>query len=140
MTDLASLSDGWLLIKVVGGLFFVIAALNQASATWFRFRPPVQTVSPQPLVVSPEKRFVERAEFESAIEQTRRERDQIHAKIGGVERGLAEKLESLRNEVHQMELRILKAGEDRATSTHDRINDVLAAVSELRGEMNAEKA
>lgn len=32
---------------------------------------------------------------------------------------------------------ILKTGEERAGKTHDRINEVLAAVAELRGQVNA---
>lgn len=41
----------------------------------------------------------------------------------------------LRHEMREDRETILKAGEERAVKIHDRINDVLAAVSEVKGEI-----
>lgn len=54
---------------------------------------------------------------------------------------LAEKVDSrfedLRQELKQSETRITSKGEERVIKVHDRINEVLSAVSEVRGELNA---
>lgn len=48
-----------------------------------------------------------------------------------------DKFEALRVELQEDKTEILRAGEARVVKLHDRINDVLAAVSELRGEVHA---
>jgi hypothetical protein len=48
-----------------------------------------------------------------------------------------DKFESLRVELQEDKTEILRAGEARVVKLHDRINEVLSAVSELRGEVHA---
>ncbi len=65
-----------------------------------------------------------RAEFAAHVIVNREAHQQIHDRIEGV-----------KGEIHGMELRLNHASEERAKLTHDRVNAVLEAVSELRGEM-----
>jgi uncharacterized membrane protein YqjE len=51
-----------------------------------------------------------------------------------------DKFESLRVELQEDKTEILRAGEARVVKLHDRINEVLSAVSELRGEVHANRA
>lgn len=46
-------------------------------------------------------------------------------------------LEDLQRELHMMENRITDAGEKRAVALHERTNEILSAVSELRGRFEA---
>lgn len=48
-------------------------------------------------------------------------------------------LRDLQRDLHAMENRITEAGEKRAVSIHDRTNDILEAVSELRGRFDSMK-
>lgn len=62
---------------------------------------------------------------------TRREVQQLEQRVDRTESAIAD----LRQDVHQMESRLSAAGEKRAADIHDRINEVLAAVAEMRGEL-----
>lgn len=48
-----------------------------------------------------------------------------------------EALKDLQRELHNMENRITEAGEKRAIAIHERTNQILEAVSELRGRFDA---
>lgn len=82
------------------------------------------------------EKFVLKTDFDAHVAANAETHDGIFRKIGGVERGVGEKLERIRSEMHDMELRLTKHGEERAEKTHNRINEVLSAVSELRGQVN----
>lgn len=50
-----------------------------------------------------------------------------------------DKFELLRTEIAEDKNEMMKAGEARVIKVHDRINDVLAAVSELKGEVHSNR-
>jgi len=81
-----------------------------------------------------------KVEFERHIENNRQEHAQMFAKIGGIERGANEKIERL-NEIlmERLDAKFTEAArQDRESreKIHDRINQVLAAVSRLEGRLN----
>ena len=84
---------------------------------------------PQPFEVTKAKQYVHKDAFDKFAEENRYEHENLFSKIGGVERGarahLDVKLDNMQRESND--------GRDKL---HDRINDVLAAVSELRGTVN----
>lgn len=61
--------------------------------------------------------------------------DAIARRVDMVER----QIEAMRSELKDDKTEILKAGEDRAEKLHNRINDVLQAVSQMRGELHARR-
>jgi hypothetical protein len=73
--------------------------------------------------------FVPQAAFDRFVDENRREHENIFSKMGGVERGARAHLDS---KLETMQ----KASEQGRDKLHDRINDVLSAVSELRGTVN----
>lgn len=62
---------------------------------------------------------------------TRREVQQLEQRVDRTEAAITD----LRTDVHSMEGRLSAAGEKRAADLHERINEVLAAVAEMRGEL-----
>jgi hypothetical protein len=97
--------------------------------------PQPRSITPQPLQVQGVDRFVEKSTFDRALQKNDEEHKQIFAKINGSDRGVHQQFEAVRKEMHEMELRITSCGEERTTKVHDRVNQVLEAVSELRGEI-----
>lgn len=63
---------------------------------------------------------------------TRRELQELALRV-------EDKFEALRVELQEDKTEILRAGEARVVKLHDRCNEILAAVSELRGEMHARR-
>lgn len=55
---------------------------------------------------------------------------------GASRRGIYNEVESVRKEMVDMERRINKADEDRTTGLHNRLNEILAEVSEIRGRIS----
>ena len=53
----------------------------------------------------------------------------------GSRKGIYEKIEAVREEMAEMERRLNAADESRTEGVHDRVNQILEAVGELRGEM-----
>jgi hypothetical protein len=84
---------------------------------------PMELVK-QPLRVQFEKEFLTREEHRGICTRLEERTSALEARMTRVER----KMESDKAE-------IIKAGEDRADKIHERINIVLAAVSELKGEI-----
>lgn len=75
---------------------------------------------------------------------TRREVQALEAKVKSDAEANARRmdktekaLEELHRELHMMENRITEAGEKRAVALHERTNEILSAVSELRGRFEA---
>ena len=124
---------------------FVLMLANQA----FRLKERLlgekspQQIFPQPLDVRPVRDPVSREYCDSnyhastrrikAIEQElselRTERRESAAK-------LEEKIETVSREIPEMERRLNAANEARVEKVHNRINEVLGEVRELRGEVN----
>lgn len=74
-------------------------------------------------------RFASKTEVSELRRVNNDEHNAIHAKIGGVERGITQRIEARLLEMQ-------RESNDGRDKLHDRINDVLAAVSELRGTVN----
>lgn len=66
-----------------------------------------------------------KADFEAHEEWNRREHENLFSKIGGVERGAQSKLEDAIN-----------SGNVSREKLHERINDLLAAISRLQGRLS----
>jgi len=92
-------------------------------------RPEPREIVNQPLEISKaQKRF--NREFEDARHAEIDRRMNMH------EAQIRELQEKLSEELPEIERRINQSGEDRATGIHERVNEVLAAVSEVKGELN----
>lgn len=72
--------------------------------------------------------FVPQTAFDKFVDENRREHENLFSKIGGVERGSRQHLDAALFEMQ-------RSSEQSREKLHERINDVLSAVSELRGEM-----
>jgi predicted nuclease with TOPRIM domain len=68
---------------------------------------------------------------------TRRELNNLAEKVESKFEALRGELQELRGEMQEDKNEIVKSGETRVVKLHDRINEVLSAVSELRGEVHA---
>ena len=78
-------------------------------------------------------------EFERHVESNRQEHAQLATKLSGVERGWAEKLgvveHGLAREMQEMERRLNAADEERTHALHNRVNEILGEMREIRGEL-----
>lgn len=83
---------------------------------------------PQPLRVEAAEKFVGHKEFQAHVEWNLREHENLFRKIGGVERGHAEKMDQKFSELQ----RSTEAGREKL---HERINEILGEVRELKGEI-----
>lgn len=61
----------------------------------------------------------------------------VASDLSALETKVDEGLTRLSDELRASETRITTKGEERVVKVHDRINEVLSAVSEVRGELNA---
>jgi hypothetical protein len=73
---------------------------------------------------------------------TRREMQSLEAKVIADKAAMDQRLtrmedhlDAVQRDIHQMENRITAAGETRAEGIHERINQILSAVSEVRGQI-----
>ena len=103
------------------------------------------SVGPQPFVVQAAQEFITKKECEKhhasietqlAFLNGQRVTDAKDA--AGSRKGIYTELEGVRKEMVEMERRINKADEDRTTGLHNRLNEILSEVSEVRGAMNAQ--
>jgi restriction endonuclease Mrr len=93
----------------------IVAIVNQGMGLFTKFKPQMIQLAEQ---------FVSRSSFHKHAELNRQAHDKIEARVAALER----KLEDDKDE-------IIKAGEDRATKIHDRINVAIVQIGELRGEV-----
>lgn len=81
----------------------------------------------------------EQREFEKHVEWNRREHENLFSKIGGVERGSLARMDSISREwrsfVEGSMAELIKSNNEGRSKLHDRINTILAEVSEIRGEL-----
>lgn len=112
-------SVGWVCVILVA----VITGLNQGIGFFrsLKDNPPPAEVARESAAT-----FATKTEFNQHVEWNRREHENLFAKVGGVERGVAERLGSRLTEIEH------KADASRE-KLHDRINEILASVSEVRG-------
>lgn len=78
----------------------------------------------QPLVVDLKKEFATKEELRMHREEIIREQNKLEQRMAHLERKMDDD-----------KIEIIKAGELRVVALHNRINDVLQGVSELRGEL-----
>lgn len=141
-------------------LFAIVAGTKACFDLVDRFRGKQQQISPQPLDVRMVSEFVKkeecaarhaasaqiaagireevtvlRAERKQDVDIAARSRKALYEKIDEAKAEMSQRIESVRNDVTEMEHRMNSAGEARMDKVHERINDVLEAVSELRGEV-----
>jgi len=108
--------------------FFLVAGLRQCLALADRLRGRRTEIAPQPLVVQPAREWVSRADCHDL-------RAALAQRLGKAEAELQE-LRDRRREDHQ---EVLRAGEERATRIHQRIDALGLKLTEelgvLRGEL-----
>ena len=112
---------GWLIVALAALVVILNNGLKLADR--MKGKPPASQVAAE----SAEK-FVSKPEFREHVHRSDVEHQNIWKKLGGLERGLGAEMKA-------MELRIQESDEHRSEKLHDRVNEVLAAVSELRGAM-----
>lgn len=64
---------------------------------------------------------------------------EINRRLGGHDLDIRSLQQKLETELPEMERRLNEKGEERASDTHTRINSILEAVGELRGEVRANR-
>ena len=125
MIAAGEIPDPVALAGFLGCLFFLVAGINAVMKVVDRMRdkPPAGEVAKHT------------AEFYATKEQLKdhvsadfQEHSNLWAKIGGLERGL-------RGDLQETERRIVASAEAGRENLHGRINEVLAAVSEVKGEI-----
>lgn len=126
------LSVGWILLTLAA-----LAGAMVGLERWVRRmagRPDNErTLGGQPIEVRPAANYITRDELD-------RTRLSIIERVGRLESdvtNITAELARFRGELHATETRINAAGEERASKIHERINDVLEAVAELRGHVDA---
>jgi hypothetical protein len=110
----------------LGCLFFVVAGANAILKLTDRFKdkPPASEVR-----LESADKFTSKGEFKDHVVLDLQEHSNLWSKIGGLERGL-------QKDIKDMELRLNASDEQRSSALHDRVNEILAAVSELSGRIN----
>ena len=111
-------SIGWIILAAGA----VMAAINQGHALIRRSsgKEDQRTISPNPLNVRAEPQYVSKEDFEAFVAETVRGRDQLHAKLGGMERGLREEMKA---DVKDL---------------HEKINDVALGVARVETEQRSQ--
>jgi predicted transcriptional regulator len=99
----------------IGGIAYLIYKAAKGDRT---------KVGPLPFPVELKREFATKEELRSHREENIREQNKLEQRMTHIER----KMDEDKNE-------ILKAGEDRVIKLHNRINEILQGVSELRGEI-----
>jgi uncharacterized coiled-coil protein SlyX len=124
----------------VGWLIVGIAALGAGIAGVQRFirssaglSEQERTIGGQPLRVQSQPPFVTRDDLDRTTTPISDRVTRVEAMIANT----ALEVSRMRMDMHALENRMNASGEDRAAKIHGRINDVLEAVAELRGHMDA---
>ena len=80
-------------------LFFVVALFNQLARAKQNFQGVPTASDVQQEIV---KHFTPRADFQQHAERNQKEHDNLFSKVGGVERGLAGRVETMDDEWHRL--------------------------------------
>lgn len=118
-------SVGWLLLALAA----LLAAVNQGKKFFdnLKDKPSAGEVRHEAGTI-----YARQSELRDHVSQDFQEHSNLWSKIGGLERGLTKELKDL-------ELRIDSKDEARTHALHNRLNEILGDVREMRGEMRAEK-
>lgn len=115
-------------------IVLVIGLLIVKVAREVRGRPMAGEVRSEAL-----ERYTQKAEFAEHVEWNRREHENLYSKIGGVERGSIARMDDISKEWRQFVeagMRDLVASNNTGREKlHDRINQILREVGEIRGEL-----
>lgn len=84
-------------------------------------------ISPQPFIVAMEKEFTAKRDFENHLAENKREHENLFSKIGGVDRGAAQRLSDELKSLRQ------ERKED-VSELHEKVNDVAKSVAGLEKE------
>jgi len=129
---------GWLVVIVAG----IATGVNQVLKLVDRVKGKGNLIAPQPLEVREAKELVREQdcvgrhrEITQQLRQVQSQRAQDLKEGAESRRGLYERLESFRRDMTEMERRLSAENETRAKDLHNRINDILGAVAEVRGEL-----
>lgn len=124
----------------LGCLFFLVAGANQVMKFLDRNKdkPPASDVRAE-LV----EKFTPKDVFHAHVAQNLREHENMFSKLGGVERGATARMDALSKEwrafVDAKFSEMATADNSGREKLHDRINEILSEVSELRGEIRAKR-
>jgi hypothetical protein len=132
-------------------LAFVVMLLNQGVKLYDRAQGNSRgtTIGPQPLMVREAEKFVTKEtcmthqnevgeklnRLEKAVAEARDKRDADQRDAAFSRKTIYGEIETLRKEMAAMERRLNQDNENRSVKIHDRINEILEAVSELRGQL-----
>jgi hypothetical protein len=111
-------SIGWILGSLAA-LFVAINTVDDFVRRRAQGGKEIHTIEPNPLTVRQEAEYVTRRDFVAMQVEHRRERDQLHAKLGGMERNLREEM---KQDVEAL---------------HEKINNVALGVARMESESNA---
>lgn len=106
-----------------------IAEMSQSAATQIWVLGAVGVCGGLPGLVAVISLFATRREMQSLEAKVIADKAAMDQRLTRMEEQLGEVV----TDIHQMENRINAAGESRAVGLHERINEILAAVSEVRG-------
>lgn len=112
---------GWLFV----GLAAMATAINQVFKLVDRFKDKPSGGEVRAEAVD---KFVTKPEFNAHVARNLQEHDHFFKKVSGVERGLS-------REMQEMERRLNTIAEERTVKLHDRLNEILGDMREMRGEM-----
>ena len=126
-------------------LILVSVSAVMAVASYFATRREVDDVKTRLGKMEDEpdsfERFVSKPEFSAHIEHNRHEHENLFKKLGGVERGTMSRMDAISQEfrafvTHSVES-LVKSNNDGRGKLHERINEILVEVSEIRGELKS---
>jgi hypothetical protein len=128
---------------VLGGLA-VVASIAGNYAQWMLARRKRERVTlDQPLEVTFARQFTGLEVFNAHVAKNEREHENLFSKIGGVERGQLARLDSISKDWRvlldaKME-QLMESNDQGREKLHDRINQILGEMKEMRGELNAQR-
>lgn len=141
-------AQSWVLLTLLGALAAIAFVFNEIMRAVDRYRGTSRhrDIGPQPLIVRKQETYV-------TTEDAERNRQEVQIRMASLERMVAalmseiredrtrvqSEITAIRNEIHAAEIRQNNLDEERATKIHGRINDVLAAVSEVQGKLEASR-
>ena len=129
---------------VLAGVSFLLMIFNQSAKArqTLSGKKEKMNISPQPLLtrevsgsVTEKDCEARHASISAQLVELRKERISDATKWDESRERMSLKIDAITNQLPEMERRLNKADEDRTTAVHNRVNDILEAVSELRGEV-----
>lgn len=138
MTLLAqSAPDAVTTTAIIAAIVFLLGGVNQGMEFFRKLRAPeAQIISPQPLIVEMQKSFASTTDLHRVEAEGKAETAKLFAKLGGVERGLREENKEDTALINAKIDDVRKEVKEDINGVHQRITDVLTAVSRLEGQIS----